>query len=244
MLRDWLRPRSSRPRGTYSEWWWPDLQPQPDGLRGYTALDHVLLPEVDPGPDSMYFWAHQFRTVSGEGGYIGLQTKGNRADGSLGKMAIFSFWDTLGAEGPGVVRFGGEGVGWSCRIPYFWQAGRAYRLTVELVERDRREAWWQASVTDVDGDEGVQDFGRICAPAGWGALGTWSVMWTEYYGPPLGDCRDLAPVSAIFTVPRADGAVVPARRHNYLGDGTCDTTRITDLDDGVRHQMGLAEDGA
>ena len=83
----------------------------------------------------MYFWAHQFQLVDGEGGYLGLQTKGNRADGSLGKMAIFSIWDAVEAEGAGpggfgCVRFGGEGTGWSCRIPYHWVAGHAYRLRV------------------------------------------------------------------------------------------------------------------
>ena len=212
-------------------------------MPGYAALEHVLVPEVDPGPDSMYFWAHQFRTVSGEGGYIGLQTKGNRADGSLGKMAIFSFWDTLGAEGPGVVRFGGEGVGWSCRIPYFWEAGRAYRLRVELVDRGGGEAWWQGSVADLDRGDGPQDFGCICAPVGWGGLGTWSVMWTEYYGPPLARCADLAYSKVVFSTPMAGEATAPSRWRDHLGDGPCDTSRITRVEGGVRHEMGLPEAG-
>ena len=245
-LRDLFRLREARPRGTYSEWWWPDTPRPSTGLPGYTALEHVLVPEVDPGPDSMYFWAHQFRTLSGEGGYIGLQTKGNRADGSLGKMAIFSFWDTLGAEGPGVVRFGGEGVGWSCRIPYYWEPGRAYRLRVELVERDGGEAWWQGSVGDLDSGEAMQEFGCICAPAGWGGLGTWSIMWTEYYGPALARCSDLDYSKVTFSTPMAEtgtgtGGVAPSRWRDHLGDGPCDTSRITRVGSGVRHEMGLAE---
>jgi hypothetical protein len=244
VLRDLFRAHTARPRGTYSEWWWPE-PPEPHGnLRSYSVLEHVLVPEVDPGPGSLYFWAHQFRTVGGEGGYIGLQTKGNRADGSLGKMAIFSFWDTLGAEGPGVVRFGGEGVGWSCRIPYFWEAGRAYRLRVELVDVDGREAWWAASVADVDRGEDSQEFGRICAPAGWGGLGTWSVMWTEYYGPPLARCSDLAYSRVVFSTPSAEnGSVAPNRWRDHLSDGPCDTSRITRLEGGVRQEMGLPEPG-
>jgi hypothetical protein len=237
-LRELFRTAEARPRGTYSEWWWPD-----EGAP-YSVLEHVLVPEVDPGPDSTYFWAHQFRTVAGEGGYIGLQTKGNRADGSLGKMAIFSFWDTLGAEGPGAVRFGGEGVGWSCRIPYFWQAGRAYRLRVEMVDVDRREAWWAASVADLDAGGELEEFGRICAPAPWGGLGTWSVMWTEYYGPALSRCADLAYSKVVFSTPAAeDGGIRPRRWRDHLGDGPCDTSRITRVEGGVRHEMGLPEVG-
>ncbi len=64
-----------------------------------------MTPEIDPGPNATYFWAHQFGLVGGEGGYLGLQTKGNRADGSLGKLAIFSLWDATGSDGAGCVRF-------------------------------------------------------------------------------------------------------------------------------------------
>jgi hypothetical protein len=230
------------PKGTYSEWWWPDLTPERP--RGYGSFEHVLVPEVDPGPDTTYFWAHQFRTVSGEGGYLGLQTKGNRADGSLGKMAIFSFWDTLRAEGRGVVRFGGEGEGWSCRIPYYWSPGRAYRLTVELVERGGGEAWWGAEVVDVDA--GLRDeIGVICAPDSWGALVPWSIMWTEYYGGPVARCTDLGYSRVTFSTPSAEGgAVGPRRFADRLGDGDCEGSRVTRLADGVRHEMGQRRESA
>ena len=226
-------------RGPYTEWFWPD-PPVVHGRTGFASFEHTLVPEIDPGPRATYFWAHQFGLVGGQGGYIGLQTKGNRADGSLGKMAIFSLWDATGAEGPGVVRFGGEGTGWSARIPLLWQAGHHYRLRIEAAEDTVEGRWWVATVADLDtGDD--HGIGRLRAAPGWHGLSSWSVMWTEYYGPPLGSCRDLAPVSATFSVPRADGTVVPVRRHSHLGEGTCDTTRITDLDEGVRHEMGLPE---
>ena len=218
------RPRLLRPCGTYTDWWWP--------AKGYSRLEHDLRPDVDPGPRTTYFWAHQFRTEAGEGGYIGLQTWGNRADGSLGKMAIFSFWDTLGAEGPGVVRFGGEGVGWSCRIPFFWDAGRTYRLAVAVVDEDPKTIVWGASV---DGEE----FGRILAPATWGRLGGWSVMWTEYYGGPLATCSDLPYSNVVFGRPLADGSVEPARSNDHYGDGDCHTSLVSPAEGGgVRHEMG------
>lgn len=231
MLR--RRPRTLRPRGPYTEWSWPDPPRRADGERGFSELVHDLTPETDPGDRSCFFWAHQFRTVGGEGGYVGLQTWGNRADGSLGKMAIFSLWDALGGEGPGVVPFSGEGRGWSCRIPLAWSAGRRYRLRVWLAGRDGDEAWWAASV---DGAE----FGRIRLPAAWGGMGRWSVMWTEYYGPPLHDCAELGHARAVFGEPRADaGLVRPVSSRSHVGEGDCHTTRITEVDGGVRQEMGI-----
>lgn len=215
-----------RPRGTYTDWFWPG--------KGYGLLEHGLTPEIDPGTHTTYFWAHQFRTEGGEGGYIGLQTRGNRVDGSLGKMVIFSFWDTLGAEGPGVTRFGGEGEGWSCRIPFLWEAGQAYRLGVRAVGDDGTAITWAA---EVDGEE----FGRIHAPAAWGRLGAWSVMWTEYYGGPLARCADLPYSRVVFSSPVADREVRPYRAQDHLGDGDCGGSRVTRVPGGVRHEMGSAQ---
>ncbi|MEA2843265.1 MAG: hypothetical protein QOJ69_936 [Actinomycetota bacterium] len=190
----------------------------------------------------MYFWAHQFQLDGGEGGYLGLQTKGNRADGSLGKMAIFSIWDAVEAEGPGpdksgTVRFTGEGTGWSCRIPYHWVAGDAYRLRVAT----DGGGWWAATVAD-ERSGVVSPIGRIRVPGEWRGLGCWSVMWTEYYGAPLRRCADLAHSSAVFGIPTAvdEGGrgVVPDRRHDHLSDGRCPAS-VEEVDGGVRQEMGI-----
>jgi hypothetical protein len=232
-----FRTRRGRPTPcqTYTEWRWPPSTSFARTLQaGYLSFEHVLVPETDPGPESTYFWAHQFRMIGGEGGYIGLQTKGNRIDGSLGKMAIFSIWDAEEADGP-ATRFSGEGTGWSCRIPYQWQAGRAYGLRVFTPGG----GWWGGQVRD-EATGQVSDLGGIRVPADWRNLDSWSVMWTEYYGPPLGSCRDLAHSSVVFGTPTANGGEVkPAGSHSHLGEGTCETSQIESLADGVRHQMGL-----
>lgn len=228
--------RPATPRGTYTEWRWPPSTSFARTLlAGYRSFEHVLVPEVDPGPESMYFWAHQFRLIGGEGGYLGLQTKGNRADGSLGKMAIFSIWDALEAAGPGTTRFGGEGEGWSCRIPYMWEAGRAYGLKVSAVGG----GWWEAKVRD-EATGVVSQIGGIRVPEHWRNLDSWSVMWTEYYGSPLDRCSDLEYSSVVFGTPLAnDGETKPAGSHSHLGDGTCETSDVQPVAQGVRHQMGL-----
>ena len=228
--------RGASPQGTYTEWRWPPSTSFARTLlAGYRSFEHVLVPEVDPGPDSMYFWAHQFRLIGGEGGYLGLQTKGNRVDGSLGKMAIFSIWNALEAAGPGITRFSGEGEGWSCRIPYMWEAGRAYGLKVSSIGG----GWWEAKVRD-ETTGVISQIGGIRVPEHWRLLDSWSIMWTEYYGPPLGQCSDLAYSSVIFGTPLAnDGEAKPAGSHNHLGDGTCQTSEIQSVAGGVRHQMGM-----
>ncbi len=227
------------PRGPYTEWFWP-TPPATDGRRGFKEFEHTLTPEIDPGPDATYFWAHQFGLEGGEGGYLGLQTKGNRVDGSLGKLAIFSLWDATGADGPACTRFSGEGTGWSARIPYLWTAGRPYRFRLAVDYVTPEGTWWTASVTDLDA--GVEShIGRLRAAPGWGGLRPWSVMWTEYYGQPLRRCTDLAAASAVFGTPTADGSTTPTRTSSHIGEGTCDTTRITSLDHGVRHEMGGPE---
>ena len=229
------RPRPT-PCQTYTEWRWPPSTSYARTLKaGYKSFEHTLTPEVDPGPDATYFWAHQFRLIGGEGGYIGLQTKGNRADGTLGKMAIFSIWDAIEAEGPGTVRFSGEGTGWSCRIPYLWQAGRTYAMRIHTVGG----GWWGAAVRDETTGE-VDEIGGIRVPGDWRNLDSWSVMWTEYYGLPLNSCNDLAHSSVIFGAPTAEeGEVKTAGSHSHISEGTCETSTIQPVAGGVRHQMGL-----
>lgn len=231
-----LRRPQATPRGTYTEWFWPPSTSFARTLlAGYHSFEHVVVPESDPGPGSTYFWAHQFRMIGGEGGYIGLQTDGNRADGSLGKMAIFSIWDAAGAEGPGVVRFDGEGSGWSCRIPFAWEAGSAYALRVA----NGGDGWWTGQVRD-EHTGAVSDVGRIQVPGHWRQLDSWSVMWTEYYGTPVDSCRDLPHSSVVFGTPIANGGEArPAGSHHRLGDGSCDNSRIDPVEGGVRHQMGI-----
>ena len=149
-------------------------------------------------------------------------------------MAICSIWDAVGAEGPGTVRFGGEGVGWSCRIPYLWEAGRAYRLRIST----ERPGWWDASVTDVAAAT-TSWIGRIQVPDDWGGLGEWSVMWTEHYGGPVSRCQDLAHSRVVFGIPVADGAISPDTHGNHYNDGTCDTSNVELVDGGVRQEIGI-----
>ncbi len=195
----------------------------------------MLTPEVDPGPRTTWFWAHQFRLAGGDGGYLGLQTWGNLTTRRLDRIAIFSIWDALGAEGEYPGPFSGEGTGWSCRISYPWVAGRSYRLRVWTDE----PGWWAASVADLaDVDSGAgRLIGRIRVRDEVTGLDRWSVMWTEYYSA-LTRCSDLTHSRVVFTTPTADGSIVPEREHSHVNEGDCEGSSVESVPGGVRHEMG------
>lgn len=95
------------------------------------------------------YWAMIWQMLNTtNGGYLGLQTNGNRFDGSTGDTAIFSVWGATKARGPGCGAFGGEGNGLSCRIAYPIAMNHWYRLRVWKVSANKSGVWWGAWVED------------------------------------------------------------------------------------------------
>lgn len=225
------------PTGTYTDLHWPAGE--------YSAFEWTLRVERDPSPAG-YFWAHQFHFAGGDGGYLGLQTLGGDPAKAPGKVAIFSIWNALGAEGPGYSGpFGGEGTGYTARIYYPWIEGRDYRLRIEQAEPAAAEGAWAAWVKDeVTGRE--EFVGRIRVPGRWGPLSATSVMWTERYAGEASSCDDLGHSIVSFTSPTADGGrVAPAGTTNHLAEppGSCRNSDITNVAGEMRHQMGITRPG-
>ena len=207
------------PTGTFTYWDWPASS------QGYTSLEWTVTPQTDPTPDG-YFWSHQFWLLGGHAGYAGLQTVGSAP---TGKIAIFSIWDAVSAEGPEFAEpFTGEGDGFSVRIRCPWQVGRPYpfRLATETGS-------WTAWVAG-------QRIGSIRVPERWGGLRDSSVMWTERYA---GGLHDIGRASALFGWPTArDGrgrVVRPLGHRNVLAEPAGSPgSSIIDQDDGVVQVMG------
>lgn|GEM_PF-1870900 len=228
------------PTGTYTDWHWPASP------GGYTSFEWGLEPRTDPSPDG-YFWSHQFWLVGGEAGYLGLQTRGSDPPG---KIAIFSVWKAVAAEGPAVAApFSGEGEGQTVRIPFAWVVGSAYRLRVTSAGGGTWEAWVGPAAaadggrpTPVDPAPAGGDtlVGRIRVPASWGGLQASSVMWTERYSGPLSSCADLRRAEALFSAPTADrGRVRPTGHHNHLAQKVhCPGSSVVDAPGGVVQVMG------
>jgi lysophospholipase L1-like esterase len=221
---------TATPPGAYAWHTWPDA-PKYDATReGYFNFDATLNVLQDPGLTT-YFWAHQFRFIGGDGGYLGLQTNGLMQGSAVGKMAIFSIWQALEAvPGPGAAceQFSGEGTGWSCRLKYNWQAGHRYRLRLWVCCYTAGQEWWGAWVKDMS--TGVEHFiGRIRVPLTWKWLEDRSVMWTEFYGP-LAQCDDLPLAVARFeSITAENGLVRPKSTSVDYGSNadSCRNSRVT-----------------
>ena len=154
------------------------------------------------------YWAQLWSwTDASYGGYIGLQTDGNRFDGSRGDTAIFSLWNSNGSSGPSCGVFGGEGTGHSCRAAYPIQTGRYYRLRVWRLGADSLGQWWGGYLKDET--TGVETWlGDIRVPASHQLIAQPS-NFTEYYGTAV-SC-DSVPLSTVYwTQPAA----------NHLGSGS------------------------
>lgn len=230
------------PTGTYTEWIWPDPPAGKGGKTGFLNFEHRLTPEVDPGPDVGYFWAHQVQFVEGDTAYFGLQTLGRHPDGSEGKVAIFSIWNALAARGPGLARpFDGEGEGYQTVIPFDWKANRTYRLRIFQSGGTRLGTEWTATVReDPQGRERV--IGTITGPKNWHRLGNWSVMWSERYtGPDIHTCADVGYSCVRFGKPLAnDRSIHPLHHRNFLAvQPNCPNSRVRDAGDGTLQEMGV-----
>lgn len=216
---------SATPRATFTEWWWP---PSPTIFRttpaGYESFEHAVVVEADPGAGAPYVWAHEFSFVRGEGGCVGLQTQGHGSEGGPGRFALFSIRGVPGAP---------SGIASGCRIPFGWEAGRSYGMRVWTDQ----DGSWSAAVGEERDDETL--VGRIRVPDHWRRLASLSVTWTKYQGGELLRCSDLAPTSALFSTPTANGGSVrPERHESHLGAGTCEGSRIEPVPGGVRHVLG------
>ena len=163
-----------------------------------STISQVIQPlEVSPN----MFWEAGWRWDNlADGGYGGIQSSGILSDGKVADLAIFSVWNGLGAipgEGAGCTPFGGEGIGYSCRIPISLKAKNSYRLSFG-VDANRGPQWWLATITDLsDGKKrligSIETNSRIAKATNWN-------NFIEYWGQAV-PCDAVGPASAKFYVP-------------------------------------------
>lgn len=227
------RPSSPTAGTTRTEWWWP---PSPTIFRtipaGYSSFEHLVLPEVDPSP-AAYVWGHQFAFVGGLSGWLGLES-GRSGGGDGGKAAVFEVQGAVDATGPGAGGGTGPDAAWSCWLPWPWAVGGTYRMRIWT----EVEGWWSAAVGEEGRDPVI--IGHVQVPVDWRRLASQSIAFSEYRGPALARCADLAASCVTFSVPTADEGTLPVRRENVIDPGTCGGSQIDDLGGGVRHRMGGA----
>lgn len=210
------------PQNTYTAWgqWQGAFPPE-----GAWALQQVVFPGNDPSPapgqiPQAYFYAHQFSSAFGSGGYIGIQTDLG------GKRAIFSWWYAVGgacSDLPGATcRFFEEnGPGFQTSVPYNWQPGHYYTLTIWRISIDRSVTRWLGAISD-NGGPGTA-IGYIDTPNDFGGLGAYSLSWVEWYGGLGSSCADIPKAIVYFERPSANAnqlyGAFPGT--HWVGDAIC-----------------------
>ena len=168
----------------------------------YAELVYPFTIEDEPTDGSSWFWAQQFFFENTtQGGYTGVQANGIAGGQVVGKMFIGSIWDATEAEpGPrgSCEPFGGEGVGYSCRMAYPWRENVTYRMIV----RESQPHWWAISVFDPTLGEELL-LGTMHAPDAWGRVTPTTAGFAEYYGT-VDSCEALPHAVALLHVPSAD----------------------------------------
>ena len=170
-----------------------------------STISQIIQPlEVSP---KMYWEAGWHWDNVPDGGYGGIQSEGILADGTISDLAIFSIWNGLGAipgAGAGCTAFGGEGIGYSCRIPITLIAGNKYEISFG-VDAARGPQWWIATISDLTkGTKSVigsiETNSRIAKASNWN-------NFIEYWGQSV-PCDAVGAASAKFYVPTSNNPYV------------------------------------
>ncbi len=217
--------------GTYSDNYFPTPP-----TSGYSSVQHDL--NVDyVTPHASYFWAHQINFASSGtkgGGYFGMQSG---SSSTQDRVVLFALWDTTRANGSSCSSFSNEGSGMHCGVGYNWVAGRTYHFKLGKLSQDTYGTWWRASVVDtVTGV--VTIIGDIENPPGWGGLGTFSGLWTEYFAGSVSTCNDLPYSKVHITNVRMNGTIVASTIYNHKASTDCTNSKITTVTGGVVEEMG------
>ncbi|HLY83639.1 MAG TPA: DUF3472 domain-containing protein, partial [Acidimicrobiales bacterium] len=186
------------PPQTYSYWTLPT-----SSVTGYYRVSQNVTPDNMPTASAgqgapTYFYAMQWYNAGNlaEGGYTGLQTD------SQGKKAIFSWWGGINGHSSGISQpFGAEGVGWQTIIPYNWQAGHTYKLTVNNTSTTSSGVWFTATILDVQTNR-TSTIGSIEIPSSLGGIWEYLNNFVEWYGAAQPACAGYPLSQVTFSAPR------------------------------------------
>lgn len=189
---------------------------------GYFNFDMHLTWHKEPDVRFMGFYAQfGFWFQSGTGGYMGLQQ-----DADDGKKAIFSIWDMQKAQTSFPVanncrRFGHEGSGTMCIIPFQWKAGHEYKMRVWRIKdsyNGSTEKWGGWVIDYTTGEEtliGVIEVQNSAGLKGYGGLASATITVNEFYsvgnpGEHSITCQTMPYFGTTWNGPFANnGAVLP-----------------------------------
>jgi hypothetical protein len=189
--------------------------------KAYYNQDAFLTITQEPSEVSYYFWAQQFWFENGDGGYLGIQTRGQLNERES-KIGIFSIWKALDSKKSNIENswagsFGHEGTGFSCKIPFDWRSGIQYRLRLSKMSaynNSDSSNWWSAFIQE-------ECIGQIQIPDKWGGLGSGDNFFVEYF-LPVQNCDKIPYAKATLHKPtRNIGEVLPIGLPEFEAYGVC-----------------------
>lgn len=213
-------------------------------------IDLFVKWENDPDVTNAGVYAgNMFYFQNGVGGYFGTQKDKNT------KKAIFSIWDTGTTVSTAIpngadacVRFGHEGSGTSCIIPYNWIAGREYRLRIWVLNRVNNATAWggwiQDTTTGIETMIGTILLKDSSGYQGYGSLSASGISFTEHYGFGSLSCSALPRAKITWRGPYANmnGTTIGATSNSAIANfNTPECTNSTESSTGapyVTHEVG------
>jgi hypothetical protein len=151
-----------------------------------------------PAPGSQWVLMWSWTADPAHGGYFGFNTT---AEGSA--QALFSLWNADKASGDNCKEFGGEGVGWSCRMPFELKSDVIYKLRLARTRTDNEGVWWGGWIYEESGSETTNEFylGEIRVKKEMNRIRGNSIMnFSEYYGNVVEKCSTV-PFSILVLAP-------------------------------------------
>jgi len=154
------------------------------------------------------FWPIQWswKNGNGIGGYLGLQQESNNL-----QRVRFSLWNASEAEANpvnGNARpFGGEGIGYTCELPFKINENHSYRYRLWRLDADATGQWWGAWIieTDANGKEKEHLVGKIKVDKKHNQIELNSISnFVEFYGKKLNHCIDVPSSTIAFSPPRVN----------------------------------------
>ncbi len=145
------------------------------------------------------------------GGYFGFNT-----DTEGKAQALFSLWNADRATGDNCKEFGGEGVGWSCRMPFELKTDVIYKLRLVRTKSDAEGVWWGGWIYEESAAPAEYFIGEIRVKSEMNHIRGNSIMnFSEYYGQVQEKCG---------TVPFSIFAVAPPAANKAADSNDYDRT--------------------
>lgn len=196
------------------------------------SLEQLMAPQ-ETSRDNYFALVFDFQNVD-TGGYMGIQQDGTSF---YARKARFSIWNSLYAKpGAGATcsDFGGEGIGKTCTLPFWFVEGRHYKLKLAKVGAAYGIYIWRAHIQDVSSGRTFH-IGDIGAAPWAGAIDKVS-NFNEYYGPAT-SCSTVPDSSVFFLAPRIGSAYSTyTPGGNYRG--SCSGGRVIQGYGGSALQLG------